>query len=135
MTYTFLEHTADIRMQIKGRTLAELFQDALLGMVKIMDPAPPKEMLNIKRKIIIKATDATALLIDFLNETLSLMHSKRESYTSVRFRPITEHSLKAELKGYKAESFGEDIKAVTYHEADIQKNESGEWSVVIIFDI
>ncbi len=135
MPYSFNEHTADIRMNVTGKTLGELFQDALSGMVKIVNPTLSKKLKIIKRKIIIEASDATALLIDFLNEALMQMHTERETYASVKFSSITEHSLKAELKGYKAESFGEDIKAATYHEADVKKNNKDEWSATIIFDI
>lgn len=135
MPYSFLEHTSDIRMKVSGKSLEELFRDALLGMVKIMNPARLRETQNKIRKINIKAPDTTSLLIDFLGETLAWIQSEREAYTKINFQSISEHSLKAKLKGYKTESFGEDIKAVTYHEANVQKNKSGEWSTVIIFDI
>ncbi len=135
MPYSFHEHTADIRMNVTGKTLEELFQDALLGMVEIMDPVRPQKMSIIKREIAIEAPDATALLIDFLNDVLTRMHTKREVYTNVQLQPMTERLLKAKLEGYEAETFSEDIKAVTYHEADVKKNSGGEWGTTIIFDI
>lgn len=135
MPYSFLGHTADMRMSVKGKTLEELFQDALLGMVDAMNPARPQEARAVKREIAIEAPDATALLVDFLNEALSSMQAEREAYTVVRFLSLSERSLKAELEGYKVASFGEDIKAVTYHEADVKKSDEGEWHTMIIFDI
>jgi SHS2 domain-containing protein len=135
MPYTFLEHTSDIRMQVSGKTLAELFSDALLGMVKIMNPVETQEKKLIKRKVEVEAPDTTALLVDFLSDALAWMHRERGIYTRVQFQTITERALLAELEGSKTESFGVDIKAVTYHEANVQKAESGEWSTVIIFDI
>lgn len=135
MPYSFLEHTSDIRMQVRGKSLEELFHDSLLGMVKIMNPALSHKAGTIKREIKIEAPDETSLLVDFLSEALAWMQSEREAYANVQFESITDHSLKAELEGYKTESLEEDIKAVTYHEANVQKNESGEWNTVIIFDI
>ncbi len=135
MPYSFRKHTADIRMNVKGKTLEELFQDALSGMVKVMSPAQLREARAIKREIAIEASDATALLVDFLNEALALMHTECEAYAVVRFRSLSEYSLEAELEGYKTESFDEDIKAVTYHEADVKKNNKGEWETILIFDI
>lgn len=134
MPYFFLEHTADIRMKVSGSTLEELFHDALLGMVATMKPAQLQESKKIKRKIKINAQDTTALLIDFLNEALVWMHTEREAYTDARFM-ITEGSLEAELEGYRADSFNDDIKAVTYHEANVKKDENGIWTSNIIFDI
>ena len=124
-----------MRMSVKGKTFEELFQDALLGMVEIMNPSRPREARPVKREIAIEAPDATALLIDFLNEALSSMQVEREAYAVVRFLSLSEHSLKAKLEGYKAGSFGEDIKAVTYHEAKIKQNEKGEWETILVFDI
>lgn len=122
-------------MNVEGKTPEELFQDALFGMVRIMDTAKPKHAVVIKREISIEAPDVTSLLVDFLNEALAWMHVEREAYTSVQFRKLTEYSLSAELEGYRSTSFGKDIKAVTYHEADVKKDESGAWNTVLIFDI
>ncbi len=135
MPYSFRKHTADIRMNVRGKTLEELFQDALSGMVKIMSRTRLREARAVKREIAVEAPDATALLVDFLNEALALMHTECEAYTAVRFRSLSGRSLKAELEGYKIESFDEDIKAVTYHEADVKKNNKGEWETILIFDI
>lgn len=135
MPYAFLEHTADVRMQVIAKTLEELFRDALLGMVSVMKPAELQKMKSIQREIIIDADDATALLIDFLNDALVWMHTEREVYTQVRFEKLTEQSLKVELVGFRAETFDEDIKAVTYHEADVKKGADDTWRTNIIFDI
>lgn len=135
MSYSFHEHTADIRMSVQGKTPEELFQDALLGMVETMNPVKTQEKRVVKRNVAVEAPDRTALLVDFLSEALSWMHTKREAYTSVKFKSLSERSLEAELEGYEAESFGEDIKAVTYHEADVKQNSEGRWSTTIIFDI
>ena len=35
----------------------------------------------------------------------------------------------------QAIAFGADVKAVTYHEAEIRQNANGEWSTVIVYDI
>lgn len=135
MSYSFLGHTADMRMSVKGKTLEELFRDALLGMMAAADPDIGKGAQGVKRTIRLGAPDITALLLDFLSEALTWAHTEREAYADVQFRSLSENSLEAELAGYRAESFGEDIKAVTYHEADVKKNSEGEWSTVIIFDI
>lgn len=135
MSYYFLEHTADIRMGVDGKTLEDLFRDALLGMVKAMKPDIKSGEKEVKRTIVVDAQDATALLIDFLNEALVWMHTEREVFTDVKFQMLEDRSLKAELTGFVTESFGEDIKAVTYYEADIKKNNQGVWSTNIVFDV
>ena len=74
------------------------------------------------------------LLIDFLNEALSLSQIHKEAYMVVRFSSFSETELEGELEG-KPAVFGEDIKAVTYHGAEIIKSNSGDYEIIILFDI
>jgi len=87
------------------------------------------------RTVTVYASDRTALLVDFLNEALSLAQIHKEVYLSVAFSTFSEIALEATLKGAKVDEFNEDIKAVTYHEADVRQNEKGEWETTLIFDI
>lgn len=135
MPYSFVEHTADIRMKVKGPTLKKIFKDALLGMVKILNPLKLPDKQPVMRKIHIVAPDPTALMVDFLNEALTLMHSRREAYVRVNFQSLTQKELQATLMGFKVGGFGEDIKAVTYHEAQVKRGSRGTWQTYIIFDI
>jgi SHS2 domain-containing protein len=122
-------------MRVTGKTLEELFRDALLGMVAAMKPVSSSKPSLVKRPVVVEAPDATSLLIDFLGEALVWTHTKREAYVAVRFRTLTESALEAELEGYVAGAFGEDIKAVTYHEAEVKRNAAGVWATTIIFDV
>ena len=142
MGYTILEHTADVRLLVEGRTLEELFSEALRGMMDLMKPeggpeteeAPGRQAAS-SREIALEAPSATALLVDFLNEALSLAHRHREIYEVPAFEEISEGRVRAVLRGQPVESFGEDIKAVTYHEAEIRKNAAGNFETMLVFDI
>ncbi|MGE5443248.1 MAG: archease [Ignavibacteriales bacterium] len=56
-------------------------------------------------------------------------------YNEVTFKTLSPHSLEAILRGFTASSFDEDIKAVTYHEAEVKETEDGKWETMIVFDI
>lgn len=133
MSYAFKAHTADIRMRVSGKNLRAVFKDALAGMTAL---AKPRSLgASVVRTIVLSAPDATALLVDFLNEVLLFMLTRREAYASVVFERFDKNKLAARLTGKKVEGFGKDIKAVTYHEARIECGASGIWSTTIIFDI
>lgn len=133
MPYAFDEHTADVRMRVSGKNRKELFRDALAGMTALARPLHPGA--PVVRGVALEAPDATALLVDFLNEALLLMYTRSEAYALVEFEQLDEHSLKASLAGSAVERFEEDIKAATYHEARVARDASGLWSTTIIFDI
>lgn len=133
MTYSFLEHTADVRMEVKDGTFPGLFIEAVAGMFAYLKPMR-RGTKEVTRVIALHAPDSTALLIDFLNEVLSLAQSHKEVYRSVYFDKLVDHELKARIHGQKVSSFGDDIKAATYHEAKVEHVKDG-WRAQIIFDI
>jgi len=132
--YEILPHSADLRIKIIGRTKKKLFQNALLAMEEGMSPeiSGGKET---KRKVKIKSIDLASLLVDFLNEALYLSQVNKEAYFVLKISKLTDKELAGEIVGSKAERFGEDIKAVTYHNLDVHQREDDLWEVTIVFDI
>jgi len=142
MPYRILEHTADVRLVVEGRTLAELFSEGLRGMMELMKPEDrsdaaeaPGGPAESSRQIQVESPSATALLVDFLNEALCLAHSHREVYEEAVIEEVSGTRVRATLSGRPVGSFGEDIKAVTYHEAEIRKNAAGNLETKLVFDI
>jgi len=135
MPYQILGHTADVRLHVEAETLTGLFRDALRGMMEIVKSDQKTNVQRTTRTIALEASNETALLVDFLNEVLFQSHTNKEIYTSITFTKFQEKSLEAELQSASVDEFDEDIKAVTYHEADVKKNKEGKWETVLIFDI
>jgi|SRR5579875_1184977 SHS2 domain-containing protein len=135
MTYEILEHTADVRMLVRGDSLENLFSEAVYGMMEILKPGIDNQKQVVQRDVAVEAVDITSLLIDFLNEVLLSAHIYREMYNEVIFKTLSSHSLQAILRGFAASSFDEDIKAVTYHEAEVKETGDGKWETMVVFDI
>lgn len=135
MPYKFLPHTADVRLTVRGRSLEELFAEALRGMMEMVKPRAKTEKPMVRRSVALRANDATALLVDFLNNALLLSTLNKEIYTRAAFRELTETSLRGELTGGKVGAFDKDVKAVTYHEAAVKQNARGEWETTLVLDI
>lgn len=74
-------------------------------------------------------------MVDFLSEVLSLVEINKEVYTKVNFKKFSQNYLETELEGISVDSFDEDIKAVTYHEADVKRDKDGLWKTNLVFDI
>ncbi len=134
MPYEIIKHTADLRMKVGGKTPEELFAEALRGMMGVLKEESEKGEKR-KRTIVVQSADRTSLLVDFLNEALAQAQINREIYDHVVFGRFSETALEAELEGAAVGAFDEDIKAVTYHEADVKRNEKGGWETMLIFDI
>lgn len=133
----FLHHTADIRMHVVADTPAELFREALRGMNSILFTSPPedKPVQSLTYTLHLSSPDITALLIDTLSDILSESFMRKAVFDTMTIKALSESAIDAVLTGRPVTHFDEDIKAVTYHEADITQDAEGHWQTVIIFDI
>src|SRR4051812_34016293 len=107
-------HTADIRLRVAAASLEELFAEAVLALMGVMQPVGAGGEA-VSAEIEVEAADVTALLVDFLNEVLTRAHIERAAFTDTEFASLSETSLRAIIRGARCEGFEEDVKSVTYH--------------------
>lgn len=132
MKYKILSHTADLRLEVNGATMEELFQNAALALADVLKKARPAGEL-LEEKIRVESANQSALLVDFLNEILAKSQINKAVYRVSRLA-LRDSRLEAELIGVNVPEFDEDVKAVTYHEADIKK-EGDFWTTKLVLDI
>ena len=133
--YWILPHTADVRFKLEGDTLAELFTAGLEALGEILCQTKLPTGPLTAGEITLEAEDETALLIDFLSEVVSRGYSQKVLFTKVVWKELGKTSLKAKLYCLPVVNFDEDIKAVTYHEANIVKNKQGVYETTVVLDI
>ena len=129
--FEILQHTADVRLRVTASTLEELFADALRGLMAVMHGTASAGART--EEIELDSVDITALLVDFLNEALVRAHVHRRSFTGASFAALTETHVAATLTSVPA-AFEEDVKAVTYHEAEVRRDGDG-WTTMLVLDI
>lgn len=135
--YEILEHRADLKIRVFGRTKEELFENAMIGMFEgaRYEPEIRNSKFEIREEIKVKSIDLASLLVDFLSEILYLVETKGEIYQKVEFKKFSEKEIKGELFGQKLKKMGVQIKAVTYHDLDIHQKKDGSWEATILFDV
>ena len=134
--YEYLPHTADVRIKAVGKDLPDLLKFALKGLCRILsDKDSSNESEKIYETINLSSVDDTALVIDFLSETLMMMYKHKAIFSDVNIIRLLNHSIQAEIVGFAVDGFNEDIKAVTYHEAEISSINENELEIIITLDI
>lgn len=136
-SHRLVSHTADARAEIAGDGLRELFRAALeaLGELQTGEPAASPAPATVRETVQIEAADATALLVDFLSEALTRSLARRAVFTDAGFESLDEHRVSATLLGRPVEGFARDVKAVTYHEAEIERDAGGVCRTRLVFDV
>ncbi len=144
--FEFLSHTADVKIRVYGKNLKEIINNSLLALKNFWKPKLTKT--KIEKKIKIEANDEINLLIDFLSEVLSETYLEKAIF--VKFETYADsadfmqtsadknkfmqrintdfhadkrglYSLSGKIIGYKFTSLSKDIKAITYHQANLKK--------------
>lgn len=133
MPYKLHEHTADIRLEAAGESLAGLFGETMKAMNAVSCPGFSSEM--VERRVEVSSPDILSLLVDFLNEIVFLGQVHHEAYEELQTVAVTETHFKGVIKGRKIISMEEEIKAVTLHEASVRQTEKGTWLANLVLDI
>ncbi len=136
--FEILPHTADVKLKALGKTKQELFNNALKGMAYILKPTffEKKNLkYNIKKDIKVESADINSLLVDFLSEVLALSDIFQAIFLEAKFTQFSDIALKGKISGIKVGEFDEDIKAVTYHDLNIQLTKDNIWEAIVLFDI
>jgi len=134
---TIIDHTADIGIRLSRDRLETVFVDAALAMFDII--APDSTFLEKEtREVQVEAEDIEQLLVNWLSELNVLLQLQQFVPARLSILEMDKHILKARLFGERidprAHQIEIEIKAVTYHNLKV-KQESGRWSVQVLFDI
>jgi len=142
--YKFFDHTADIGVEISGRTKKELFANAAGAMFDVLiekNESKSKSDEDTKRqqkKVSVDGVDVEDLLINFLRELLYLFNGEKFITVNCEIIKFTNQELQARLTG---ESFNSkkhliktEIKAVTYSGVKVEKFKR-VWNARVIFDV
>ncbi|MCL5960298.1 MAG: archease [Chloroflexi bacterium] len=135
--FKIIPHMADTRLRVEASSLEELFKVSLEGMNQILKKNFCKKKKDFPEiyQIQISSYDTTSLLVDFLSEALTLSHIHGAIFCQVEFIRLGSDSVSAKLLGVKVKRFDEDVKGVSYHEAEIVQNSKGNYQTSMVFDV
>jgi len=128
-------HIADVRINLMAGSLEDLFSEGVKGLYAVLRPIGENKNQVSGLSVHLNGPDKTILLIDFLNEVLSHSLVNRCVYKEFTSFHLQGNILKASISGYKIRSFTIEVKAVTFHEAEILNTYTGMLQTTIILDI
>ena len=142
--FNFIDHTADVGLQVWSRELKSLFETTAKGMISlIVDPKSVRK--TEKKSLAIEADDLESLLITWLREVLYLMEKWGMVFSDFQiqgdifsYNNMKNYTFRALLTGEKVDSKRHDIcteiKAITRHGLSISKK-GVCWRANILFDV
>lgn len=138
-SHNFIDHTADIAVEIKADTIEELFLASAEAFKEaVVENDFRSESENYK--LVLDSHSLETLLVNFLNELNFRLIIERKIFNNISeikvHRADVNWYFECVLKesGVIEEKIKTEIKSVTYHQMEIKK-ENGKYSTRIVFDI
>lgn len=138
--YNFIEHTADLGVEIKSDSLPELFEAAVVIMFDNLieiSKITPQKLFKLK----VKGNSCEEMLFNLLKKLLEDFYIKGIAFAKVESLNIKRNKAIIKFWGdiitdskYPRDIFKYEIKTITYHNLKIEKIGS-QYKTVIIFDI
>jgi SHS2 domain-containing protein len=139
-TYRVFDHTADLGIEVFGKTQADLFSRTALALSDLLvasgDTQTTASMET--RTLVIDGADSIDLFVNFLREILYLFNGEGFVLTECRVTRMDAGQLTAQLRGRRYDArmhrVRTEIKAVTYHQAAVMQTAKG-WRGRVVFDV
>lgn len=134
--YETFEHTADLGLRVRAKTLENLFEEAGRGLFSIVTNLDDVRCLQ-ERTYRVAGAASDYLLFDWLNELLYTFEGDRLL--------LAEFKVELDADGLRGTARGEpmdlerhrmehEVKAITYHGLRVEENADG-WLAEVIVDI
>lgn len=121
--FDFLPHTADFKFKIYGKNLEEIINNSLLALKEFFEPQLTEK--KVEKEIEVESIDKISLLVDFLSEVLAKTYIEKVIFTQFEKKILSSKNIKGKISGFVFEKVTKDIKAITYHQARLNKVNSG----------
>jgi SHS2 domain-containing protein len=137
MSYRFLDHTADMMVEVTAPDRVGLYSDAarsLFAILTDLDAIEPRE----SRQFRIEADGWEQLLVAWLTELLFLYETELWLFSRFEMIALEAHVLEAVAWGERLDPerhpIEREVKAVTYHRLGVVKEDRG-FKTAIVFDL
>ena len=137
MKYETIDHTADLGIRVFGADAKDLFANAAFALFDLITDIDALKGLN-EYKVHITGDDWPDTMVNWLRELLYLWTCKEMLVKATDILYLTEHEVTArvnfDLFDPDLHKIKNEIKAVTYHQLQVESTTLG-WESKIIFDV
>jgi SHS2 domain-containing protein len=144
----FLDHTADVGIDVEAPSLRDLLHRAALGMLALLqgeeegpdeaaaaDAGEDNELASTTVPVQVDARDPVGLLAGWLREILLLHEVDGLDYQNALLDRVEPDHLAGRILARPGGRAAREIKGVTYHELQAARRPDGSWHARVIFDV
>lgn len=133
--FEFTRHTAEIGLAIQAPNRSAFFKTASRGLVRLLLLKKPQGGRPARKKIHLQAASWEELLVDWINEIIFLIQTKRLLPRRLMIKideaqPILFAQIQA--THHRRLALALEIKSATYHDLHIKHSKNGLKAIVIL---
>ena len=132
MGFEEISHTADWSARVWAADLPSLFAEAARAM-NSLSGTRIRQDARVTRTFEAEGPDVESLLVAFLSELVYSQEQENLAFDTFDVR-VAAQWLKVKMEGAQVQSADKAIKAVTYHNLNIEKTTDG-LETTIVFDV
>jgi SHS2 domain-containing protein len=132
--HRFEEHTGEVVLVVEAASLAELFAESGRALAELLLGDGQTGALAEPELVELRAADPEALLVDWLNELIYRSEVRKRVYLDIDMDRVTDHELRATLRGARPSSLKTQVKAATYHKLRVAA-EGTRFVASVILDV
>jgi len=133
-THSFEEHTGEVRIHLEAESLTGLFEEAARALAEVMLGPELPPATGPLQPVALKAVDAEALLVDWLNELVFRADAEHRVITETRVEAVSDTELRAQIRGAEVEVLRTAVKAATLHRLRLERR-PGAISASVVLDV
>jgi SHS2 domain-containing protein len=132
-SHHWIEHTAELQLEIHARSEAGIFRQAVEALRELLEDEEPASGARAERTVEAEATDRGALLAEWLAELVFLAESDGLVPDEVRDLVVGDDTVTGVVAG-RLDEPRHLIKAVTYHDLELRRDRDG-WRGNVVLDV
>lgn len=129
--HRWVEHTAELELEIETASEAAVFEEALAALAELLGEGGGS---TVTRELELEADEQALLLVEWLSELVYL--AEADGFVSERVRSLTlsDGRLQATVEGHRGEP-AHLVKAVTLHRLELRPDDSVGWRARVVLDV
>jgi SHS2 domain-containing protein len=130
--HRWVDHTAELELELSARDEAGVFAEALAAVAELLSDAAPRGA-RVARDVTVESADRPALLADWLGELFFLAETEGLVPERADALRLEGNRVRARVEGRRG-AVRPYVKAVTYHGL-VSEPADGGWRARLVLDV
>lgn len=129
--FRWVEHTAELELEIDASTEADVFAEALAAFAELVGDGSDR---SVTREVELEAEDRALLLVEWLGELIYLSEVEEFVPERIASLQLTEGALRATVQGHRGTP-RHLVKGVTLHRLELRRDDKVGWRARVVLDV